>query len=200
MSGRSEDSDQTGWMPRLIWVFAGCTLTLLVLSWGCSYVCMEKRIKTTPYLSFCGTDKDTAWQSTKVFQPQHDKTNKVTVRPVKTQINLGARPVWSESSLITRKKLVSLATHWAHSEDWSDWANAQADLSLRLAHTHFVGFVTSRLICNSGLPWKFDKLKIQKKKKIAATILKFEQMCLQMMANSVDPDQTAPQEQPTLGI
>ena len=29
----SEDSDQTGRMPRLIWVFAGCTLTLLVLSY-----------------------------------------------------------------------------------------------------------------------------------------------------------------------
>ena len=28
----SEDSDQTGRMPRLIWVFAGCTTTLLVLS------------------------------------------------------------------------------------------------------------------------------------------------------------------------
>ena len=33
----SEDSDQTGWMPRLIWVFAGRTLTLLVLSRGGSY-------------------------------------------------------------------------------------------------------------------------------------------------------------------
>ena len=31
----SEDSDQTGRMPRLIWVFAGCTFILLVLSWGC---------------------------------------------------------------------------------------------------------------------------------------------------------------------
>ena len=30
----SENSDQTGRMPRLIWVFAGRTLTLLVLSWG----------------------------------------------------------------------------------------------------------------------------------------------------------------------
>ena len=28
----SEDSDQTGWMPRLIWVFAGRITTLLVLS------------------------------------------------------------------------------------------------------------------------------------------------------------------------
>ena len=32
---------------------------------------------------------------------------------------------------------------------WSDWADAQADLSLRWAHTHFVGFVMSwlKLIC-----------------------------------------------------
>ena len=34
-----------------------------------------------------------------------------------------------------------------HSEDW-DWADAQADLSLCLAHTHFVGFVMSRLSYN----------------------------------------------------
>ena len=34
----------------------------------------------------------------------------------------------------------------ADSEDWSDWADAQADLSLRWAHTHFVGFVISWLI------------------------------------------------------
>ena len=30
---------------------------------------------------------------------------------------------------------------------WSDWADAQADLSLRWAHSHFVGFVMRRLIC-----------------------------------------------------
>ena len=29
---------------------------------------------------------------------------------------------------------------------WSDWVDAQADLSLRWAHTHFVGFVTRQLI------------------------------------------------------
>ena len=32
-------------------------------------------------------------------EPRHDKTNKITVRPAKTQISLGIRPVWSESSL-----------------------------------------------------------------------------------------------------
>ena len=30
-----------------------------------------------------------------LFDPRHDKTNKVTVRPAKTQISLGIRPVWS---------------------------------------------------------------------------------------------------------
>ena len=32
------------------------------------------------------------------YEPRHDKTNKVTVRPAKTQIGLGIRPVWLESS------------------------------------------------------------------------------------------------------
>ena len=34
-----------------------------------------------------------------LFEPRHDKTNKMTVRPVKTQISLDIHPVWSESSL-----------------------------------------------------------------------------------------------------
>ena len=37
----SEDSDQTGRMPRLIWVFAGCTVILLVLSRGGSNIIIE---------------------------------------------------------------------------------------------------------------------------------------------------------------
>ena len=32
-------------------------------------------------------------------EPRHDKTNKMRVRPAKTQISLGIRPVSSESSL-----------------------------------------------------------------------------------------------------
>ena len=51
------------------------------------------------------------------FEPRHDKTNKVSVRPVKTQISLGIRPVWSESSLSAWRNLRSLATHSAHSVD-----------------------------------------------------------------------------------
>ena len=38
----SEDSDQSGRMPRLIRVFVGRTATLLVLSWGGSYEVQRK--------------------------------------------------------------------------------------------------------------------------------------------------------------
>ena len=55
--------------------------------------------------------------------PPRDKTNKMTMRPVKTQISLGIHPVWSEPSLFTWRKLGSLATHGAHSQysDQSGW-------------------------------------------------------------------------------
>ena len=51
------------------------------------------------------------------YKLRHDKTNKVSVHPVKTQISLGIRPVWSESSLSLWRKLGFLATKWALSED-----------------------------------------------------------------------------------
>ena len=33
------------------------------------------------------------------YEPRHDKTYNISVRPAKTQISLGIRPVLSESSL-----------------------------------------------------------------------------------------------------
>ena len=61
-------------------------------------------------------------------EPRNDKTNKISVCPAKTQISLGY-------PLSPQRRL------------WSDWVDAQADLSLRWTHTHFVGFVMRRLKC-----------------------------------------------------
>ena len=63
------------------------------------------------------TNNKNNWTLTWWFEPPHDKTNKMTVCPGKTQISLGIRPVWSESSLSAWRKLGSLATQWAHRED-----------------------------------------------------------------------------------
>ena len=131
--------------------------------------------------------------------PMDDKTNEMTVRPAKTQISLGICPVWSESSLSAWIKLGSLATHWAHSKDWPDWADAQADLSLRWAHMTFNCFFhTAAQIIPYFISQKYHKiLKIRTPKNFAVIILKFEQHGFDMyrercpkhadkMANSVD--------------
>ena len=75
-----------------------------------------------------------------IIEPPHDKTSNVVVCPAKSQISLGIRPVWSESSLSAWRKLGSLPTHCVHSEDWSDWAaSAQSDQSLRCPHEESLG-------------------------------------------------------------
>ena len=89
----------------------------------------------------------------------------------KTRLSLGICPVWSESSLSAGRKLGSLATHWPHSEDWSDRADAQADLSLRSAHISFCCFcheAAHTILCLQSFnlfkviqtllwPWKWGK-------------------------------------------
>ena len=145
----SEDSDQTGRMPRLIWVFTGHTVTLLVLSCRGSILSKRSRWNGKPSrpgldlfvrklviikivlltvvilfqiwdlecLHLCNIEKQGSKHRTFIFEQRHDKTNKMSVRPAKTQISLGIRPVWSESSLFAWRKLGPLATHWAHSDD-----------------------------------------------------------------------------------
>ena len=83
----------------------------------------------------------------------NDKTNKKAVCPAKTQISLG--PVWSESSLSAWRKLVSLATPWAHSEDTDQTGRMPSLIWIFAGRTcHFVVFVTRRLICKETLSRK----------------------------------------------
>ena len=71
-----------------------------------------------------------------------------SLRPAKTQISLGIRPVWSESSLSAWRNTGSSATHWAHCKD-SDQTGRMPKLIWVFAgrKDHFVGFVMRRLKC-----------------------------------------------------
>ena len=103
----SEDSDETGRMPRLIWVFAGRTVTLLVLSWGGSFYENCKiwsfpirrlmfAIAVLPFLVLflivsvivVMNNMTDIWAASR----QNQQNN---MCPAKTQTNLGIRPVWS---------------------------------------------------------------------------------------------------------
>ena len=84
----------------------------------------------------CRPRSDCFWHQFNEYDMRwHNKINKMIVRPAKTQISLvmGICPVWSGSLLSTWKSLGSLATHWGHSEDWSDWVYTQADLESSLS-------------------------------------------------------------------
>ena len=84
------------------------------------------------------------------FEPPHNKTNKMTVRPAKTQISLGIRPVWSEYSLCAQWVAKDLSFLHADSED-SDHTGRMARLVCVFTGRtcYFVGFVMRRLICLS---------------------------------------------------
>ena len=70
-----------------------------------------------------------------IFEP--DK-NKMTWAPSEDSDQFG-HPI--RVFAVRGRSLGSLVTHWVHSEDWSDWADAQADLSLRWAQTSFRWFI-----------------------------------------------------------
>ena len=91
----------------------------------------------------------------------------MSVRPAKTQISLDIRPVWSEISLCAQWVAKDPSFLHADSEDsdQTGWADAQADLSLRWAHSHFVGFVMSWLIFQKGQYFPLHENQKKKKKK-----------------------------------
>ena len=119
----------------LVNIIVNCCRRVPALCWGCvglvSYKKMFVQWRFGTFFAFeqsdlsvcCQHEDDmgpgflaTQW-GPRTYERQNDKTNKVIVRPVKTQISLGIRPVWSESSLSVWRKFGSLATHWAHSKD-----------------------------------------------------------------------------------
>ena len=97
--------------------------------------------------------KDLMLQSlANLYQPQHNKTSKMAWVPSEDSDQPG-----HPSSLI-RVFTVRMKKAWvlnyplsAQRRLWSDLADAQADLCLRWAHSHFVSFVMSRLILNNDL-------------------------------------------------
>ena len=69
-----------------------------------------------------------------IFELHHDKTNKMTCAPAKTQISLSIRTVWSVFAVQMKAWVLSYIAKSLISED------VQADLSLRRAHMTFCWF------------------------------------------------------------
>ena len=152
----SEDSDQTGWMPRLIWVIAGHTghFVGFIMLW------LSSCAIALHFYIILGQKRDFNIEGAQHhflgcknrIEPPHDKTSKMTRAPSPgwSESSLGAwvhmKKAWT-LSLTAWRKLGPLASYWVHSDDWSDWADSQADWVFAGCTCHFVGFVMLRLWC-----------------------------------------------------
>ena len=101
------------------------------------------------------------------------KPTKWPVRPAKTQISLGIRPVWSESSLSSWRNIGPLTTYWAYSDDSDQTGQMPRLIWVFAVHTcHIAGFVFWCLtacffpffiiisVCWSVFTWKYLALMI----------------------------------------
>ena len=137
----SEDSDQTGRMPSLIWVFAGAQVILLVLFVAAQmrfvHYRAAKRLQVI-VIDFCVMNESKAFKVCQLelfhfpFELPHDKTNTATCAPSEDSDRPGHLP-----SLIGVFAVLSMSSYGTQVSScglrrlWSDWADAQADLSLR---------------------------------------------------------------------
>ena len=86
-----------------------------------------------------------------LFEPPHDKTNKVACAPSEDSDQPWHPPSLSRVFTVHMKKAWFLSYPLsAHRRLRSHWADAQADLSFRWAYSHFVGFVMRQLILLSA--------------------------------------------------
>ena len=94
-----------------------------------------------------GSDSDNSVKWAATWQ-----NNKVTMRPAKTQISLGIRPVWSESSLCTQRVAKDPSYLHADSED-SDQTGRMPRLICVFAGRTFTLFVFSCRGSNGFAQW-----------------------------------------------
>ena len=107
------------------------------------------------------------WSALKTLEPHHDKTNKVTCAREDSD-QPGHSPSLIRVFAVRMKKALVLSYPLSASEDWSDWGDAHAYLSLPWVHSHFVRLVMRRLIfywrgssgklCCNKLSWFFSGL------------------------------------------
>ena len=100
--------------------------------------CTLLKYPTSEYIPWLINTKLTHYNF-KWYEPRHDKTNNVAVCPAKTQISLFACAQW-----------VAKDPSFLHtdSEDSDQTERMPRLIWARLAHSHFVDFVMSRLILN----------------------------------------------------
>ena len=101
----SAQSNQSSLCAQWVAKLSSCRQRRLWSDWADAQADLSLRWAHMPFCWFC---HEVAQMITRICfsvilssltEPRYDKTNKMSMRPAKTQISLGICPVWSESSL-----------------------------------------------------------------------------------------------------
>ena len=125
----------------LIKVFAGriCYFVGFVMQW--LYYVSRFRLQRYWNLAHCRL----ITSSVKTNEPPHDETNTMACAPSEDSDQPEHPPSLIRLFAVHMKKAWILSYPLrVQRRLWSDWADAQTDLSLRWAHSNFVGFVMRR--------------------------------------------------------
>ena len=127
----------SGWSESSL----GAKVILLVLSWLFDARKTVYECCWFNNVTFCWIAPHDVAPCKQYLNHRMTKPTKWHVGPAKTQISPGICPVRSESSLSTWRKAWVLSYPLSTKRRlWLDWADAQADLSLRWAHMPFCWF------------------------------------------------------------
>ena len=121
--------------------------------WTCSFLCIKWQPQLPPYKGayyFKSIHEALSWAGLSIpltpwnrLSHRTAKPTKWPVRQVKSQINLGIHPVWSEKSWVR-----GYPGHWVHSEDSDQIGRMPRLICVFAMRTyHFVCFVLLRLNC-----------------------------------------------------
>ena len=148
------------WLPVFPYFVTFTMYTISVFSYSsCHWKKVYRRVKGVPQSLTAANpwhqEEVKKWQ--KLVEPWHDKINKMTVGPAKTQISLGIHSVWSEPSLCTLWVAKDTRVLHADSKDWSDWADGFVMSRLNLSllffpHISFLIWAVSWENLCSGFP------------------------------------------------
>ena len=117
----------------------------------------------------------------RLHEPPHDKTNRMTVHPAKTQISLGICPVWSESSLCTLRIAKDPSFFHADSPGWSESSLSTYTILLVLSwggshRCRIVFYIADERIYF----YKYSQITVQKKPSVLLWVL-----CVMVVMRSV---------------
>ena len=121
-----------------------------------------RTLRLLPYFICANSEESLRWSPMyhnlmswlKYYELPHDKTNKMTCAQRRLR-SAWASAQSDQSSLSAWRKLGSLATHWAHSEDSDQTGRMPRLIWVFAGRTcQFVGFLTRRLLSRWWKPLK----------------------------------------------